>query len=86
MSNIFNRRPYTEKDAKDISDLIIPPGLTPETLRILPNIVLRVVSLSGETVEGFTLTTYGDPDELVEYPTLSSGSNVFANVRDSGTF
>jgi hypothetical protein len=28
MSNIFNRRPYTEKDAKDISDLIIPPGLT----------------------------------------------------------
>ena len=85
MSNIFNRRPYTEKDAKDISDLIIPPGLTPETLRLLPNIVLRVVSLSGETVKGYTLTTYGDPDELVEYPTVS-GSNVFANVRDSGTF
>lgn len=85
MSNIFNRRPYIEKNAKDIRDLIIPPGLTPETLQLLPNIVLRVVSLSGERVEKFTLTTYGAPDELIEYPTLS-GSNVFANVRDSGTF
>ena len=85
MANIFNRRPYTEKNAKDISDLIIPPGLTPETQRLLPNIVLRVVSLSGEKVNGFVLTTYGDSDELIEYPTLS-GTNVFANIRDSGTF
>lgn len=86
MSNIFNRRPYTEKTARDISSLIIPPGISPEALRLLPNMVLRVVELSGVKIEEFMLTTYGDPDETIIYPTLSAGTNVFANVRDSGTF
>lgn len=86
MANIFNRRSFTEKDTRNISNLIIPPGLAPEILQIIPNIVLRVISLSGEKVNGFVLTTYGDPDELLEYPIPLSGADVFVNIRDSGTF
>lgn len=86
MSNIFNRRPYTGEIVRDINSLIIPPGLAPEILRLLPDMVLRVVELSGEKVKEFMLTTYGEQDEMMVYPTLSAGTSITANVRDAGTF